>query len=129
MTRRADHTPRSYAGLSALEIVIVVTILGTLAGFVVGPRVYYDRRDAYVRATKMVLDQYNDALHDWHARRPAVACPRTLDEVHLSRRPVDAWGRPLVYRCPGTSSAEAYDLLSAGPDGRAGTTDDVVGWE
>jgi len=37
--------------------------------------------------------------------------------------PVDAWGNPYVYRCPGVENA--FDLFSCGPDGQPGTADDI----
>jgi type II secretion system protein G len=38
--------------------------------------------------------------------------------------PMDPWGHPYIYRCPG-SNGKDFDLLSAGPDGQEGTGDDV----
>jgi type II secretion system protein G len=39
---------------------------------------------------------------------------------------IDAWERPLVYRCAGTGHPAGFDLISRGPDGVEGTADDVV---
>ncbi len=36
----------------------------------------------------------------------------------------DHWGNPLVYRA--TADRKGYQLLSAGPDGFAGTSDDMI---
>ena len=38
--------------------------------------------------------------------------------------PTDPWGNTYVYRNPGENGT-AYDLLSCGPDGKAGTSDDL----
>jgi type II secretion system protein G len=38
--------------------------------------------------------------------------------------PKDPWGHAYIYRCPG-SDGQDFDLLSAGPDGKEGTADDV----
>jgi hypothetical protein len=40
----------------------------------------------------------------------------------------DAWGRPIVYRCPGVVHKEGFDFYSFGPDGRddEGRGDDLV---
>lgn len=38
--------------------------------------------------------------------------------------PVDPWGTPYVYQCPGTNG-RAFDLFSAGPDKKVGTADDI----
>jgi general secretion pathway protein G len=42
--------------------------------------------------------------------------------------PLDPWGKAYVYRCPGVHDTETYDLISCGPDGLAGTEDDVTSW-
>ncbi|MBN1341863.1 MAG: type II secretion system protein GspG [Phycisphaerae bacterium] len=41
---------------------------------------------------------------------------------------LDPWGTPYGYRFPGKFNRDAYDLWSAGPDGRDGTEDDIVNW-
>jgi general secretion pathway protein G len=38
---------------------------------------------------------------------------------------LDAWERPFLYRTPGKRPGVAYDLWSAGADGKNGTDDDV----
>jgi len=43
---------------------------------------------------------------------------------YLDKLPTDPWGEPYVYRCPG-SKGKTFDLLSCGPDGVAGTADDI----
>lgn len=45
---------------------------------------------------------------------------RTLDKL-----PIDSWGHPYIYRGP-SQNGLAFDLLSAGPDGKEGTADDVT---
>jgi general secretion pathway protein G len=42
--------------------------------------------------------------------------------------PVDPWGNPYVYYYPGKHNSSSYDLLSVGPDGNAGTDDDIGNW-
>jgi hypothetical protein len=42
--------------------------------------------------------------------------------------PIDPWGNPYIYYYPGKHNPTSYDLLSAGPDGKEGTDDDVVNW-
>jgi len=43
--------------------------------------------------------------------------------------PMDSWGHPYFYVCPGRHSPQAYDLYSAGPDGKTDTADDIGNWE
>jgi general secretion pathway protein G len=42
--------------------------------------------------------------------------------------PNDPWGNAYVYAYPGRNNASGFDLMSPGPDGRAGTDDDIVNW-
>jgi len=48
--------------------------------------------------------------------------------LDLPKAPVDPWGNNYVYDCPGKHNSNAYDLFSAGPDGRIGTKDDIDNW-
>ena len=44
---------------------------------------------------------------------------------YLDKLPMDQWGHPYVYNYPGKHDTNGYDLFSAGPDGKAGTDDDI----
>ncbi len=41
----------------------------------------------------------------------------------------DPWGNSYVYQCPGTHNKNGFDFYSRGPDGKAGTADDIGNWE
>jgi general secretion pathway protein G len=43
--------------------------------------------------------------------------------------PLDPWGTPYVYECPGKHNPNHYDLMSMGPDKREGGDDDVTNWQ
>ena len=55
----------------------------------------------------------------------------TLTNWHeyIDRVPPDSWGRGYIYECPGRHNTNSYDLISAGPDGRVGTADDLTNWK
>jgi general secretion pathway protein G len=40
--------------------------------------------------------------------------------------PLDPWGHPYIYEFPGKVNPSGYDIRSMGPDGQAGTADDIV---
>jgi type II secretion system protein G len=42
--------------------------------------------------------------------------------------PVDPWGDKYIYEFPGKHNPDSYDLMSAGPDGKRGTDDDIGNW-
>jgi general secretion pathway protein G len=41
----------------------------------------------------------------------------------------DAWNQDLVNEYPGRNNERRFDLSSAGPDGDAGSDDDITNWE
>jgi general secretion pathway protein G len=48
---------------------------------------------------------------------------------YVKRLRDDPWGNPYRYDVPGQRSGGAYDVYSAGPDGKPGTADDIGNWE
>jgi general secretion pathway protein G len=47
---------------------------------------------------------------------------------YLEKTPLDPWGTKYFYEYPGKHQTNGYDLFSAGPDGKAGTDNDIVNW-
>ena len=43
--------------------------------------------------------------------------------------PIDPWGNYYIYYFPGKHNQSSYDLFSVGPDGKAGTEDDIDNWK
>lgn len=43
--------------------------------------------------------------------------------------PLDPWGKPYHYRCPGVHNPDTFDVWSVGPDGVDGTRDDIGNWK
>jgi general secretion pathway protein G len=100
-----------------------------------------NRPDPVVR-TRWYTESAAGALEDF--RRDVGRYPTTAEGLRaLTERPPgieswkgpyglgvrneDAWGRGIIYRCPGRSDPAGYDLISPGPDGKEGTKDDVIG--
>ncbi len=65
-----------------------------------------------------------------NALQALVTAPADAKNWHqyLDAIPLDPWQHPYVYECPGKHLTNSYDLFSVGPDGRAGTDDDIVNW-
>lgn len=127
-------------GFTLIEILLVVIILGILIGLV-APR--YAGRSEEVRrqaaradlegGIALALDLYELDMGRYPQRledlvtKPASA--GTWKGPYLKRGlPKDPWGRPYVYRYPGTQNADSYDLASSGQDGQEGNQDDVTNW-
>ncbi len=124
---------RRQAGMTLLEIMIVLAIIALVMGLLVGPRVLRSFQQAEAETTRMLVQQFaDDAYVRWRANNPGQACPGSLTELteYLnSDDTTDAWGNELVMRC-GQNAPEGtnFGVLSPGPDGQEGTDDDITSW-
>ena len=124
-------------GMTLIEILVVVAILGMLATAV----------------TVTVLDQFEDAKNE-RARMDIAAINSALEiykiknnkfpttgeglsslvnppkgKPFLSEIPKDPWDNDYNYQSPGERNARSYDLWSSGPDGQSGNEDDIGNWK
>jgi general secretion pathway protein G len=120
-----SRVQRSWRGgrraFSFIEVMIVVVIIGVLAGTVTLASKHYLDRAKRSRA-KADIATYQSALASFYAdagRYPttdeglAVLVPKFIDRVRS-----DPWGRPYGYACPGRTGA--YEVTCLGADGREG---------
>ena len=106
------------AGLTLIEIMVVVVILGIVAT-VVAANIGQKPSTAKVQLTKTAISRLKGEVELYRAdmnRYPESLqdlVPRYLDEV-----PKDGWDRPFIYRSQGTRGA--FDIVSLGEDGLPG---------
>jgi len=121
-------------GFTLLELLVVIVIVGLLAGYV-APR-YFSQvgksevqvARAQIESLEKALDQYRlDTRHYPNAEQGLDALvnkPSTeanWSGPYLKKAvPADPWGRAYVYRVPGTKGD--FDLFSLGRDGKPGGT-------
>jgi general secretion pathway protein G len=121
------------AGFTLLELLVVVLIIGLLAGFV-APRYFNQVGKSEINVAKAQIDALEKALDQYRLdtghypttelglvslvqkppNEPKWAGPYLRKEV-----PLDPWGKPYVYKMPGEKGAD-FDLLSYGKDGQPG---------
>jgi general secretion pathway protein G len=130
-------------GFTLLELLVVMVIIGLLAGLV-APRYFAQVGKSQVKVAKAQIDSLEKALDQYRldvghypsteeGLQALVAAPSSEANwagPYLRKGiPADPWGRPYVYTQPGTHGD--YDLLSYGKDGREGGTGedaDIVNW-
>jgi len=123
------------AGLTLLEMIVVLAIIALVAALIV-PNVISRPDEARVTVAKTDLRTISAALKMYRldngdyptteqglsalAKKPMIEPqPRNWSaEGYLAQVPVDPWGRPYVYRYAG--GAGSFDLESYGKDGKAG---------
>ncbi len=80
----------------------------------------------------MVIKDLESALVHFQTENTD-SCPGSIDDLvsqkMLAKPPLDRWGHRLRFVCPGVHSPDGADIVSAGPDGRFGTGDDIRSWE
>lgn len=117
------------AGFSLIELLVVLVILGMIAGLVV-PNIMQRGEDARVRATQTEIQRLSMAVDEFYL--DTGRAPTSLRE--LVERPSgvsnwngpyvndsnlnDPWGRPYNYRYPGQH--RSFDIFSEGADGAPG---------
>jgi general secretion pathway protein G len=131
------------AGFTLLELLVVMVIIGLLAGYV-APR-YFGQigksetqvARAQIDALEKAIDQYRldtgrfprqehglGALVNKPDNEPKWAGPYLKKGV-----PLDPWGRPYVYKVPGPRGD--YELVTFGKDGQqggSGENEDIRNW-
>jgi general secretion pathway protein G len=130
------------AGFTLIELVIVVTIITILATALTveaGKRIKAARRARAVqdiRVLETALDSYaadnidppttQQGLRALIVKPTSAPVPSNWNGPYLKKRsvPKDPWGREYVYRYPGQSNPDTYDLICYGHDGQPGGDDD-----
>ena len=119
-------------GFTLLELLVVIVIIGLLAGYV-APRYFGQVGKSEVQVARAQLDSLEKALDQYRLdNRHYPSAEQGLDALvnkpageagwagpYLKKAlPKDPWGNPYVYRVPG--SRGEYDLYSLGRDGKPG---------
>jgi general secretion pathway protein G len=132
---------RSEKGMTLIELIVVMLILGLLAA-VVGPKIYEKAMKSRDQVAKIQIGELDSALQLFSfdvGRFPLSsegleALVQNPDNnsswkgPYLKKAvPKDPWERPYVYRSPGTHGD--YDLYSFGADGTEGNDDDICSWK
>ncbi|GLR13673.1 type II secretion system protein GspG [Chitinimonas prasina] len=124
-------------GFTLLELLVVLLIIGLLAGFV-GPKYFGQIGRSEQQLVKAQIDAFDKALDQYRvdtgsypttAEGLAALFAKPADAAkwrgpYLKKAvPVDPWGKAYVYNSPGSNDRE-FEIISYGKDGVAGGSDD-----
>jgi general secretion pathway protein G len=127
-----------------MELVVVIIIIGVLAALV-APKFFGRVSEAKQKAAKAQIELFGTALDGLRldvgryptaeeglkALRERPSGMEAWKGPYLPKEiPLDPWGRPYVYKSPGTHGD--YDLISYGLDGVEGgdaENQDIVSWK
>jgi general secretion pathway protein G len=134
---------RSQSAFTLVELLLVLVILGILAALVL-PRFSGRTEQARVTAAHTQIATFKTALNAFevdngyypkgkNGLQDLVAQPHDSQNwrgPYLEGSiPKDPWNNDYIYEAPGRYNTTSYDVSSVGPDGKAGTDDDISNWK
>ena len=137
------HRRRPSSGFTLLELLVVLVIIGLLAGYV-APRYFSQVGRSEVKVAQAQINSFEKALDTYRldvGRYPTTEqglnalLVRPQNEQkwngpYLAKAvPLDPWGKPYNYKSPGEHGE--FDLWSFGKDGQPGGKDeaaDITSW-
>lgn len=142
----AAYGRRMAAGFSLIELLVVLVILGLLAGLV-GPNVLKWLGTANTDTAKTQIEMLGNALDTYRlevgrypnsseglqalVQQPPGANRWNGPYLRKEGVPKDPWGNEFQYRAPGEGGRpyDIYSLGADGVDGGEGENQDVVSWQ
>jgi general secretion pathway protein G len=130
-------------GFTLIEVMVVLLIIGIMASMI-APQILGSQEEAQLKKAAVDIQSLESALEMYKLRNntfptseqglDALVTAPTIDPIprnyqeggFIRRLPNDPWGNPYQLISPGELSM--IDIFTNGPDGEAGTDDDIGNW-
>jgi general secretion pathway protein G len=122
---------RGNGGFTLLELILVMVIIGVLAGMVTfqvagrGTEARVVRAQADLATYQRAIEAY--ALEHQDEYPKSLSALAGGEKEYVTQIKNGPWGEAYVFRFPGKHNK--YDLISRGPDKRLDTADDISVWD
>lgn len=136
LPRQSGCGPLRHAGFTLLEMLVVMVLIGLLAGLV-GPRLFGKVDTSKVQSTLVQIKLLENSVSmlaldinalppvsadlNWLVQKPDTEPARSLWKGPYidGALPKDGWGNPFLYELPGRNGRE-FSVISLGSDGQPG---------
>lgn len=130
-------------GFTLIEVMVVLLIIGIMASMI-APQILGSQEEAQLKKAAVDIQSLESALEMYKLKNnvfptseqglDALVTAPTIDPIprnyqqggFIKRLPADPWGNPYQLLSPGELGT--IDIFSNGPDGEAGTDDDIGNW-
>lgn len=123
---QSANPKRSQAGMSLIEVMLVLVIIGVIATVIMNS--VGGGKDKALRKTTLITMTNLAANIELDYKLVKHSYPNDLQEVvkehAITKIPKDAWGNEIVYQKKDDGSG--FKLISKGKDGKLGTEEDIV---
>ena len=120
--RRTARRARAQRGMTLIEIMVVLVILGLIAG-AIGYNVFNQLKEAQIRTAKLDISAISNGVDLFHVETGqwpdalGQLTPKYIKDLHK-----DPWGTDYAF----IRSGEGYEIYSYGPDKAQGGGDDIT---
>lgn len=123
------------AAFTLMEMMLVLAIIALLIAIgavtlgEVDENAKFTAAEAQMSTLRTAIVQYKTLNRTLPATLDALVTPpgnaRVKRKLVKEEAIMDPWNHKYLYRSPGRKNGEAYEIFSAGPDGKEGSEDDV----
>jgi general secretion pathway protein G len=123
------NRPANARGMTLIEVMVVITILGLIASLV-GVAVFNQLKKAKVKTACDQIKVFEDAVKLYKLDNGSFpttdqGLPILITDGQLETKsiPKDPWGKEYVFLSPGQQNPDSYDIYSLGEDQKEGGED------